>query len=66
MTFLARADVQRLTKCTRYAAQRRALDALGVRYTVVADGEPLVPAATVDGSPAQAQHRAPKWHRISA
>ena len=38
--FLTREDVARLTKRTRYTAQRRVLSRLGYQYDVAADGEP--------------------------
>ena len=64
--FLSRLDVVRLTKRERYSAQRRALDRLGVRYTVAADGEPLVSEVAIDGAGRAAHPRVPKWHRLSA
>jgi hypothetical protein len=62
--FLTPPDLQRLTGRTRYTAQRRALDRLGIRYTVAATGEPMVRAEAIDGKPGPA--RGPRWDRIAA
>lgn len=62
--FLPRPDVIRLTGKQRYAAQRRALDSLGIRYVTAATGEPLVTVEALDGRPSRA--RAPRWDRITA
>jgi hypothetical protein len=64
MMFLTVADLRRLTGRSRYSAQRRALDRLGIRYTTAATGEPLVRIEALDGKPAQA--RSPRWDRIAA
>ena len=63
--FLTRADVQRLTGRSRFAAQRRALDRLGYRYTIAATGEPLVRAEALDSSSAKPA-RGPRWDRLVA
>ena len=52
VTFLPAADVVRLTGGReRFSAQRRALDRMGIRYTVAANGEPLVRVDALDGKP---------------
>lgn len=67
MTFLPPADVVRLTGGrTRYSAQRRALDRMGIRYTVAANGEPLVRADALDAKPRAAQRSGPRWELIGA
>lgn len=57
--------VRRITKRKRYAAQRRRLDALGIRYLPAADGEPLVRPEALDGKPARARN-GPRWHLLNA
>jgi hypothetical protein len=64
--FLTREDVRRITKRTRYAAQRRALDALGYRYSLAADGEPLVRESDLDGGGKAARNSGPRWDRLNA
>jgi hypothetical protein len=64
VSFLPQTDIVRLTKKVRFSAQRRALDRLGYRYTLAADGEPLVRTEALDGKPAMI--RAPRWDRITA
>jgi uncharacterized protein DUF4224 len=59
--FLTRDDVIRLTGKQRFAAQRRVLDALGIRYRQAATGEPLVRESDLDGTPAKARNRRPNW-----
>lgn len=63
--FLTAADVERLTGKVRFSAQRRALDALGIRYIKAATGEPLVREADL-GKEAAGKGRGPKWDRIAA
>lgn len=67
--FLTSDEVFRLTKRKRYTAQRRALDAAGIRYVKAADGEPLVrrDALTpeVDRKPRLALNRGPRWDRMA-
>ena len=46
--FLPRAEVERLTGRVRFAAMRKALDGLGIRYVRAATGEPLVRADALD------------------
>lgn len=55
--FLTPDDVARLTCRTRYAAQRRALDRLKIRYVVAQNGAPLVREADLDGSHRPARNR---------
>lgn len=62
--FLDPAEVQRLTGRSRYAAQRRALDSLGIRYIRAATGEPLVREGDLDAGQAKARNRGPRWERI--
>ena len=64
LMFLAAADLKRLTGKVRYSAQRRALDALGVRYTKAATGEPLVLIEALDAPQMKARNSAPHWDRI--
>jgi len=64
--FLTDAEVVRLTGRRRYAAQRRALDSLGIRYVRAATGEPLVRPADLDAPKGKARNRGPKWERIGA
>lgn len=60
--FLTRVDVERLTGKRRFSAQRRALAAMGVRYTESATGEPLVRMEALDS---RKRTREPRWERIS-
>jgi len=46
--FLDAEDLKRLTGKIYRSAQKRALARLGIRYTVAADGRPLVLRATVE------------------
>ncbi len=62
--FLTAAEVARLTKRQKYAAQRRALDALGIPYTQAADGEPLVRERDLDGGQEQGRNSGPNWERM--
>jgi hypothetical protein len=64
--FLSAADVELLTKRKRFTAQRKALDALGIRYVKAADGEPLVRTADLDVKSRPAQRMGPRWHLIGA
>jgi hypothetical protein len=59
--FLSAEDVQRLTGKVRFAAQRRALDRLRIRYRTAANGEPLVSVATLDESPRRGRNHEPNW-----
>lgn len=63
--WLSREDVQRITKRKKFAAQRRRLDELGIRFRQAADGEPLVPEDAVDGAQPKARNTA-RWHLINA
>ena len=64
--FLTREAVWRLTKRKQFAAQRRALDRLGIRYTAASDGEPLVRADyDLDDGRRRARNLGPRWDRIS-
>ncbi len=64
--FLAPADVARITKKVRYSAQRRALERLGYKFTLAADGEPLVRADALDGKAAPARNRGPRWDLLNS
>ena len=64
MTFLPAEDVQRITKRTRYSAQRRALARMGYAYTVAANGEPLVRWDALDAATKKARNAGPRWDRI--
>ena len=64
--FLTPAELARLTGRTRYSAQRRALDRLGIRYLLAATGEPLVRQADLDGSGKAARNSGPRWDRLNA
>lgn len=57
--FLSPADLARLTCRTRYGAQRRVLDALGIRYIVAQNGAPLVREADLDGGQKLERNRRP-------
>lgn len=61
--FLTPDDVARLTGRKRFSAQRRALDALGIRYTRAATGEPLVRADALEGG---RKRREPRFDRMVA
>lgn len=65
-TFLDDADVERLTKRTRLAAQRRALDRMGVRYLTRPDGRPIVPRVAIERlyEPAPAAPPQPNWSAL--
>ena len=62
--FLAVDDVRRLTGKKRFAAQRRALEALGIRFRQAATGEPLVREADLDGGADKRRNRGPRWERL--
>jgi hypothetical protein len=64
--FLSATDLQRLTGKVRFSAQRRALDRLGVSYTLAATGEPLVRREALDGTLGKGLNAGPKWNRIAA
>lgn len=64
--FLTADEVYRLTKRQKFAAQRRALDELGIRYTQAVDGEPLVRPSDLDGTAPKGRNRGPHWDRIDA
>lgn len=64
--FLPPADVQRITGKVRYTAQRRALDRLGIPYTLADGGEPLVRQADLDGKPKPARNRGPRWDLLNS
>jgi hypothetical protein len=64
--FLSRADIARLTGKRRFSAQRRALDEMGVRYTIAATGEPLVREAALDRSGISGRNsNIPRWDRLN-
>lgn len=65
MTFLARSDVERITKRVRYSAQRRQLDAMGIKYRQAADGEPLVPLDALDAKAKPARNSGPRWNLLN-
>lgn len=44
---LTREEIEALTHRVKYSAQRRALDAMGIRYEERVDGSPAVLRATV-------------------
>jgi hypothetical protein len=46
--FLSPEDVQRITRCVRYGAQRKALQSLGIRFIQARNGEPLVRVSDLD------------------
>lgn len=54
--FADREIVNRLTGRVRFRAQRRVLDAMGIRYTLAATGEPLILASALAGAPDPAQY----------
>lgn len=64
--FLTADDVERLTRRIRYSAQRRVLDAMGIRYLKAANGEPLVRADALDADARPARNSGPRWERIGA
>ena len=66
MDFLPQTDIIRITKKVRYSAQRRALDRLGYKYTVAADGEPLVRAGALDGKAGPARNSGPRWDLLNS
>ncbi len=64
--FLSAADLFRLTKRVKPSAQRRALDRLGIRYTLAADGEPLVRVDWLDGGSPPGRNSGPRWDLLNA
>ncbi len=64
--FLPRAEVERLTGRVRFAAMRRVLDALGIRYVRAFTGEPLVRPEAIDSRQPAARNRGPRWERLNA
>lgn len=67
MAYAPFADVSR--KCgglVRFKAMARALDRMGIRYTLSAKGEPLVQQDELDGKPQQAKTRGPRWDMIGS
>ena len=66
MTFLPRADVERLTGKVRFSAMRRVLDGMGIAYRVAATGEPLVRVDALDARPRRERNRGPNWERLNA
>lgn len=65
MTFLPRAEVERITGRVRFAAMRRVLDALGIRYVQAFTGEPLVRPEALDATAPAARNRGPRWERLN-
>jgi Domain of unknown function (DUF4224) len=63
--FLSREDLHRLTGKHRFSAQRRALDGLGIRYTLAATGEPLVREESLDGAGTPRRNRGIRWDRLN-
>jgi hypothetical protein len=63
--FLIRADLHRLTGKQRFSAQRRALDRLGIRYTLAATGEPLVREESLDAGGTPRRNRGIRWDRLN-
>jgi hypothetical protein len=61
--FLDTEDVQRITGCVRYTAQRRKLAKLGIAYIVAANGEPLVRPEALDAKPRTERNIGPRWDR---
>ena len=65
-TLLTQDDLRTLTGKQRPAAQRRALDRMGIRYHVRPDGRPVVPAAAlVGGDSATLKQDQPDWSALS-
>lgn len=64
--FLSAADVQRLTGKIRFSAQQRALERLGIPFTIAATGEPMVRETALDAKPGQKQSRGHRWDRIGS
>lgn len=62
----SREDVQRFTKRKRFTAQRAVLLGRGIPFAVAEDGEPLVPAGALDGTPGKVRNRGPRWDRMTA
>ena len=63
--FVPRTDIVRLTGKKRFAAQRRALDELGIRYMTAATGEPLVREESLDGGRSPRRNRGIRWDRLN-
>jgi hypothetical protein len=66
--FLTAAEVEQLTQRRRYSAQRRALDAMQVRYARAPNGQPIVRRTALDvaGKPAHRPASGPRWDRIAS
>ena len=64
--FLTPDDIVRLTGRSRFSAQRRALESLGIPYVRAATGEPLVRAEDLDPTQKRAKNRGPRWERLTA
>lgn len=67
MAYASRTDVSR--RCgglVRFKAMCRALDRLGVSYTLSATGEPLVREEDLDAKPGAKQSRGHRWDRIGS
>lgn len=64
--FLSSEDLHRLTGKTRYTAQRRALDRLGIKYVKAATGEPLVRSDQLDKQPGRPAYIGPRWDLIAS
>jgi len=59
------ATVVRLTGRKRFAAQRRALDGLGIKYQQAATGEPLVLVSDLEGDRRnRTATSGPRWERL--
>jgi hypothetical protein len=57
--------VARLTGRSRFGAQRRALDTLGIPYRQAATGEPLVMVADLSNdAKGRAPSKGPRWERL--
>jgi hypothetical protein len=54
----SREDVRRFTKRRRFRAQCAVLRERGIAFTLADDGEPLVPAGALDGTPRPARNAA--------
>lgn len=64
--FLSADDLRRITGKARYTAQRRALDALGIKYLQAANGEPLVRSDALESPQEQRRYNGPRWDRIAS